>query len=228
MTNSLIPLVTPFTDDQSQVSEVRLARLIRSLLPHEPKGFLLCGDLGEFSTLTNSERKGALEVALRECAGTTPIWVNVTTLTSMAAMDIGQHASHHGVAGCVVMPPYYGSLTQEELVHHFRMIAKFGPAQMVIVDPLGGLTQESRDQLAQFNGTSFATGTLDEFVCDSVSCTPGMILNPDAPEAATAAMKKHGMARFAKAALQYRDLDVGPTRAPAQLTPVEVVKSSEF
>lgn len=193
-------------------------------MPLQPRGYLVCGDLGEFTSLTNSERKSVLEVTMRECAGVVPVWVNVTTITSMAAMDLAQHAAHHGVAGCVAMPPYYGDLTQEELVHHFRMIAKFGPAQMIIVDPKGSLNQDSKDQLAQFSGSSLANGTLDDFTCEAATCSSGGLLSPENPATATQNMKTHGLARFAKAVLQYRDLDVGPTRAPSQLTPVEVVR----
>ncbi|MCC7102120.1 MAG: dihydrodipicolinate synthase family protein [Fimbriimonadaceae bacterium] len=224
MTNSIIPLVTPFTDDQSQVSEVRLARLIRSLLPSQPAGIFVGGDLGEFASLTLGERKHVLEIAMREVAGATSVWTNVTANTTMMATDMAQHAAQHGAGGCVLMPPVYGSFTQPELVQHFRTVAKFGPMQVVIVDPNSQLAQGSRDELSQIGSVSVSSGRLDEFRVGGLRASPGSLLSADNPDRAIAAMNEYGAIRVAKAVLQFRDLDVGPPRSPMSLLPVETCR----
>ena len=58
-----VPLVTPFTDDGSTLSEVRLARLVRFYLDRSVEGLALATETGEFGTLSQDERKQLLEWA---------------------------------------------------------------------------------------------------------------------------------------------------------------------
>lgn len=213
MSKFIVPLVTPFTDDQSQVSEVRLTRLIRSILPHKPAGFIVCGPLGEYYALSIGERKHVLEIALRE-SGDVPIWTNVTTETTMSATDLAQHAVQHGARGCVVGPPSLCSPTDEELRSHFRMIAKFGPQTILLV--------ESK---AELPGVTFVEGGPEGFSFDGATSVLGALLDLQNPYPMTDAMLAHGPVRTAKGLLQYRDMDAGPPRSPIQTLPVEQVRS---
>ena len=51
----LVPLVTPFTDDASSVSEVRLARLVKHLGGQGVEGFVINSDVGEFTAMSFGE-----------------------------------------------------------------------------------------------------------------------------------------------------------------------------
>lgn len=100
----LVPLVSPFTDDGTQLSEVRLARVIRWHKEQGAAGFLVGADAGEWWALALAERKQLVEWTVREARGL-PVCVHGTAWTTAAVLDICQSASRHGALAAVVCPP---------------------------------------------------------------------------------------------------------------------------
>src|SRR5689334_12427820 len=93
---SFAPLVTPFTDEGSSISEIRIARLIRALREKGVEGFALATETGEFSSLTLAERKNLVEIAMRETQQSMPLIVHVTASATSSVLDLAQHAERHG------------------------------------------------------------------------------------------------------------------------------------
>ncbi len=246
ISGTIIPLVTPFTDDLSMVSEVRLARIVRSLIPLKPAAFLVCGDMGEFAFLSLSERKLVLEIVLRETSNAVPVLTNVTTVGTMAALDLAQHAKRHGARGAVVMPPYYGQFTAEEMQHHFKVIANYSDQLLLVVDPQKRLDAEVAASLQHNAAVHFPvpvggekavseSSTSDEFAVSGCVASPVALLeyedfvNGPGSRAlkVAASMRENGKVRFAKALLQYRELEAGPPRNPYQMSSIDIVRDFE-
>lgn len=249
----IVPLVTPFTDDMSAVGEVRLARLIRRLMESHPAGFLVGGDIGEFPMLTASERKTVLEIVMRETSNAVPVLVNVSTVGTMAALDLAQHAKRHGARAVVAMPPYYGHFVTEEMFHHLRVIANYSDSSVLVVDPQKQLTEDLKIKLKDHGAVKFPqplatatpaiavaeSSTTDEFSAGDLISSPVALFELEGVRAVLSgntsgraevmakAMHEHGKVRVAKALLQYRDLDVGPPRNPYQMSSLDVVKALE-
>ncbi len=243
--------MTPFTDDMSSVGEVRLARIVRSLLPLNPAGFLICGDLGEFSVLSLSERKSVLEIISRETGNAVPILVNATSVGTMPTLDLAQHAKRHGARAVVLMPPYYGQFTSGEMLHHIKVVANHSDLVVMVVDPQRRLDDEVREELRNHGGVRFPdpiatiippscavaeTSTTDEFSCDGIVCSPLAMFDLSSfrdvvaggqsvkIEALATAMRSHGKVRIAKGLLQYRELEAGPPRNPMQMAALDVIR----
>ena len=101
------PVVTPFTDDGSTVSDVRLSRQVRYLIDRGIAGFVTTSDTGEFLATSFAERKEVLEIVIREAHGR-PVLAHVSTMSTSSSLDLAQHAARHGARAAVLMPPYFG------------------------------------------------------------------------------------------------------------------------
>jgi dihydrodipicolinate synthase/N-acetylneuraminate lyase len=234
------PVATPFTDDASTVSEVRLARQIRYLSESSVDGFVVNSDCGEFGTLTYSERKSMVELTARLSNGK-PFLVHVSSLSTAITLDLTQHAARHGARGVVVMPPFYGLYTAEELVGFFSALTRYGDLPAIVVDPLEAITDEVRAGLAGSPQIVFAQSlqdarkpglgcykgltSSDEFAVGEAICSPLALLRPAQVAAATKGEPEDfakliileetlGRARVSKAGLEALGIDSGPPRPP--------------
>jgi dihydrodipicolinate synthase/N-acetylneuraminate lyase len=233
----LVPLVTPFTDDSSSMSEVRLARMTRALTAHAIGGFVIASDLGEFATTSLAERKLLLEVVVREAGR--PVLVNVTSMGTAASLDLAQHAHRHGAAAVLLAPPYYGRYTEDEIAAHYQTVSQYGHMPVLAVDPTGMLGDAMHERLGAIPGVRWVRNlresgradwaiqpraSTDEFAVGDAWCTPLALLRPaevlrgelEPLRLIQRLMLEGGPLRVAKAALRLADVEVGPSRAPVR------------
>lgn len=216
------PVVTPFTDDSSGISEVRLARLVRRLVDSGARGFFVGTEAGEFTCLSFSERKSALEIVVRECHGALPVVAHISTLSTASSLDLAQHAQRHGARAALVMPPYYGQYTDLEIEWHFRTIHQYADIPLIVIDPLkrisGAIAKnlQGMDRLTLIerpSRTDMIQG--DGFDVKASHAFPADLGKDDAAKFDELAMY-HGSAKVLKAALEEINLDCGPVRKPLQ------------
>jgi len=214
----LAPIPTPFTDDLSNVSEVRLARLIRALSPRVA-GFVVTALAGEFTTLSFGERKQVVEIVVREAHGQ-PVLAHVSSLSTPASLDLAQHANRHGVAACLLMPPYYGKFRGDEIREHLVTLARFAQGPVWMLDPDGQIGSEALGGLHDLPGVVFATGpSSDEFSCNGAEAHPKSAM-PASIAGDDGLWHTESSVAILKAAWEMADLDLGPCRAPRRmLTP---------
>lgn len=232
----LAPIVTPFTDGADSISEVRLARLVDRLRERGVSGFVCATETGEFTTITTAERKSLLEMLIREAQGA-PVIAHCTRIGTAQALDLCQHAARHGARAAIVMPPYFGVFTPDEIEHHFRFIGQHAGLPVIVVDPQHQIWTESRDRLGGAPNLIFAQSTegalhsrfsvgprgpsSDEFVVDRAVISPLIQIVPPADDQERVDVKEiaklianFGRGRVAKAALELMDVEVGPPRSP--------------
>lgn len=234
------PLATAFTDDGLSLSEIRFARQIRYLLEQPIAGFIACTDCGEFTSLSRSERKDIVEWLARYAAGK-PFIVHVSSLSTAVSLDLAQHAARHGARAVVLMPPYYGSFTADELVSFFRSVAQYGNIPVIAVDPQEQITAEVKESLQEVPDLLFALpleqaqhahlscdkglATADEFALGQLVVSPLALLRPQqvsqAVHGEVADLTKLmileetlGCARVSKAGLEALGYEMGPPRPP--------------
>ena len=87
-------------------------------------GLILGGTLGESSTLTDSEKDRLLEFALEKSAGRVPVIMNVAEGSTRDAVASAKRAEKLGADGLMLLPAMVYVPTEEELVAHFRAVAK--------------------------------------------------------------------------------------------------------
>ncbi len=233
LTSVIVPLVTPFTDDTSALSEIRFARLVAFHRELGAGGFIVGTEAGEVFSLSLSERKQILEWAIRESHGLT-LFVNVTAMTTSATIDLAQHAERHGAKGAVFAVPPHAVLDDQEIQgyvtavrRHANLPCAFLGPKVVAEDSLALFDVKTLEQVGMGSLAFFRSHVAEEFATANEMVSPLGIFGADWARKISAAWPQHEEPvrqllqlarthRVGKALLQMRSLDVGPPRGPVQ------------
>lgn len=116
-------IVTPFTADLSAVDERALRAVTRFQLDAGVGGIIPAGSTGEFSSLTNAERKRVTEVVVEEVGGAVPVIPHTGAITTAETIDLSLAAQGAGADAVMVMPPYYEPHTWLEVLGHYQALS---------------------------------------------------------------------------------------------------------
>ena len=115
---------TPF-DAAGEVDEPALRRHMRWLLDEgRVHGIIPTGSTGEFAFLTAQERRDVLETTLAEVDGKVPVIAGAAACSTRETIANVSMAERAGADGVMIVSPYYGHLSQQELYCHFRTVAE--------------------------------------------------------------------------------------------------------
>lgn len=115
-------IVTPLTD-QFTVDHAGIERLIEHVIAGGVHGIFALGTTGEAPALPVEVRKQIVEVTCRLVAGRVPVVVGVTDTSLVEATRLAQYAKHCGAAAVASAPPFYYSLTQDEILRYFELLS---------------------------------------------------------------------------------------------------------
>ncbi len=134
--------VTPF-DERGEVDEAALRKHIRWLLDEGGvHGIVPTGSTGEFAFLSLEERRHVAQIVVDEvgrrapaaahvpaaahapAAANVPVIVGAAACSTRETIEQAQFAQSLGADGVMVVPPYYGHLSQAELYQHFHALAQ--------------------------------------------------------------------------------------------------------
>ncbi len=87
-------------------------------------GLIPLGSTGEFLSLSEDERVAAAETVIRTAAGRVPVLVGTGAEDTREAVRLGRQAEALGADGIMVIPPFYSTPTDDELVRHYRTIGE--------------------------------------------------------------------------------------------------------
>lgn len=121
---SAFPL-TP-TDAGGRIDAVGLTRLLDRLAAAQVHSVGLLGSTGIYAYLDRTERRRAVETAVRCLDGSAPLIVGVGALRTDAAEDLARDARDAGADGLLLAPVSYTPLTDNEVFAHVRSVAKAG------------------------------------------------------------------------------------------------------
>jgi 4-hydroxy-tetrahydrodipicolinate synthase len=115
---------TPF-DSQGRVDEMALRRHIRFLIDEcKVHSIIPVGSTGEFAFLTKEERNRVVAVTLDEVGKQVPVFAGAAACSTAETIEYAQTAQRLGANGVMVVPSYYGHLSQEELNYHYSTLAR--------------------------------------------------------------------------------------------------------
>lgn len=120
---SMVALVTPM-EPTGALDETSLRRLIETHIAAGTQAISVIGTTGEAPTLTESERKKIIEIAVETASGRVPIIVGTGTYNTMETLYLTEQALELGADACLIVTPYYNRPTQEGLYQHYRTIAE--------------------------------------------------------------------------------------------------------
>jgi 4-hydroxy-tetrahydrodipicolinate synthase len=122
LSGSLVALVTPMAPDGSLDLEA-LSVLVDWHVESGTAALVVAGTTGESPTLSQQEHTQLLERAVRVAAGRIPIWAGAGTNDTASSIALSRSAVAAGVAGVMLVVPYYNKPTQEGLFQHFQAVA---------------------------------------------------------------------------------------------------------
>jgi len=125
-------------DERGEVDEAALRRHIRWLVDDcKVHGIVPCGSTGEFAFLSEQERKRVVAITLDEVKKQLPVIAGSAACATKEVIEYSQYYQDLGVDGVMIVPSYYGRLSQEELYFHYSTIAKNVDLPIVIYNNPG-------------------------------------------------------------------------------------------
>jgi len=124
-------MITPFTPE-GELDVDGAVNLARRLVGEGAEGLVLSGTTGESPTLEDSE-DWELWRAVAE-AVTVPVIAGTGTNATAHAVSQTRRATECGVAGVLVVTPYYNRPSQAGMSAHFRAVAAATPLPVMLYD----------------------------------------------------------------------------------------------
>src|ERR687892_683894 len=116
-------LITPFTDDGDAIDAHALATIVDRLVGAGVAGLVPGGSTGEFTTLSNAERRDLVDTTVEAAAGRVPVVAGTGALSTRETVELSVHAERAGAAAVMIVPPFYDALSWRELLVHYTAVA---------------------------------------------------------------------------------------------------------
>jgi 4-hydroxy-tetrahydrodipicolinate synthase len=116
-------MVTPF-DDQLRVDEEQVVALAKHLVANGSDGLVVCGTTGESATLTAAEKVRLYSLVQEAVGGDACVIAGTGSNNTAESISLTQAAEQAGVAGVLVVGPYYNKPSQEGMYQHFKAIGE--------------------------------------------------------------------------------------------------------
>jgi len=86
-------------------------------------GLIPLGSTGEFLSLSEEERDGVARTVIETAAGRVPVLIGTGAEDTRESVRLSMKAEAMGADGVMIIPPFYSTPTDDELVHHYTTIA---------------------------------------------------------------------------------------------------------
>lgn len=117
------PTITPL-DEKERVDELGFNNQLNRLIDNGIHGIYLLGTSGEFTTLTNTERERAMDIAVKAIGGRVPIICGVMDTSTQRVIQNIEIAEQFGVDAVAATPGYYYPSTDDaDLIEFYYDIA---------------------------------------------------------------------------------------------------------
>ncbi|MGR9137966.1 4-hydroxy-tetrahydrodipicolinate synthase [Rhizobium leguminosarum] len=122
-------------------------------------GLIPLGSTGEFLSLNEEERDGVARTVIETVAGRVPVLIGTGAEDTRESIRLSVKAEAMGADGVMIIPPFYSTPTDDELVHHYKSIASAVAIPiMVYNNPATAnvdLTPELVKRIAEIDGCDY-------------------------------------------------------------------------
>jgi 4-hydroxy-tetrahydrodipicolinate synthase len=116
------PTVTLFRDDGSLDTEAN-RRHIDFLIAQGVQGLFVLGTSGEFMHMNLKEREQHAVETLQHVNQRVPVIIGTGTTSTRETIRLSRHAQGSGADAVAVIPPYFWTLSEREIVAHYSAVA---------------------------------------------------------------------------------------------------------
>jgi dihydrodipicolinate synthase/N-acetylneuraminate lyase len=140
-------LTTPFKRDGS-LDENGWRVLLQLMLKQGMHGIVVAGTSGEWYTMTNSERKKLLEIAVEEIGGRIPVIAGISAFRIEDIVRLAQHAHKVGADGVLFTPTPYAVPSSAEVLAFYQAVSDRIDLPIIVYNWARGTGVEIDVQLA--------------------------------------------------------------------------------
>jgi len=133
---SIVAIVTPMHEDGS-IDYDSLRGLIDWHIAEGTACIGVVGTTGESATVSVSEHREVIRVAVEHARGRIPIMAGAGANSTHEAIELSQYAKEVGADCTLQVVPYYNKPSQEGIYRHFRKIAETVDIPMVLYNVPG-------------------------------------------------------------------------------------------
>ncbi len=119
----VFPAVTTQFHEDFSLDIEGTAAVMGALIRDGVSGLVICGTVGENTSLTRAEKSQIMEAAVAVSAGRVPVICGVAEFTSAFAIETAREAARCKVDGIMLMPALVYSSKPQESAAHFRTVA---------------------------------------------------------------------------------------------------------
>ena len=115
-------MVTPFSDDGS-VNVAALRAFVDWQIAEGIHGLIPLGSTGEFLSLSDAEKELVAATVVEQAARRVPVLIGTGAEDTREVVRLSRRAEAMGADGVMIIPPFYSTPTDEEIVHHYRTVS---------------------------------------------------------------------------------------------------------
>lgn len=120
----VFPAVTTQFKPNYELDLEATAKVMDGLIRDGVSGLIVCGTVGENTSLSRSEKVAVMETAKAVSRGRVPVIAGIAEFTTQFASEVAKEAARVGLDGIMVMPALVYSSKPHETAAHFRGVAK--------------------------------------------------------------------------------------------------------
>ncbi|AGB73853.1 MULTISPECIES: dihydrodipicolinate synthase family protein [Rhizobium] len=141
-------MITPL-DEHGAVDLKALAAFTDWQVRQGIHGLIPLGSTGEFLSLSEDERDGVARTVIETVAGRVPVLIGAGAEDTRECVRLSRKAEAMGADGVMIIPPFYSTPTDDELVHHYRAIASAISIPIMVYNNPATANVDLRPQLVE-------------------------------------------------------------------------------
>ncbi|WP_437583217.1 dihydrodipicolinate synthase family protein [Paramicrobacterium sp. CJ85] len=155
----VVATTLPFKEDASApaglaVDYDKFAEHCNFLIENGCRGVGPNGSLGEYSSLTDEERRKVIQVAVEAVGGRGIVVAGVHGVGWHQAVQWAEYAKEDGADGVLCLPPTIYRANRNEIIEHYTKVNEVGLPMMLYNNPLDTKVDLTPDLIAELNKLS--------------------------------------------------------------------------
>ena len=130
--SGVFPAVTTQFNDDFTINLEKTHQVISNVIRDGVSGLVVCGSVGENTSLTAEEKIAVTEVAVDASRGRVPVICGVAEFTSVQAAKVANAVRKVGVDGVMLMPALVYGSKPFETAEHYRYVAKNADVPLMV------------------------------------------------------------------------------------------------
>ena len=172
---SIPALVTPFSN--GSIDEDAFRAHVDWQVGQGSNGLVPCGTTGESATLSATEQKRVIEIAVEAAAGRVPVIAGCGSNNVAAAIEHLKAAEEVGADAALIVTGYYNKPSQAGLLAAYRALSEASELPIIVYNiPSRAVVDISVETLAEISklpniaGVKDATGNLGRVTAERLAC----------------------------------------------------------